>query len=80
MSLLLLSEILGLFVNIMTAYDRYSLPNSENLIQPIQMQLSQKQKTFSQSFATFLKTTSNFQHFQKKDDPHSFCVFEIRGG
>ena len=77
MSLLLLSEILGLFVNIMTAYDRYSLPNSENLVQPIQMQLSQKQKTFSQSFATFLKTTSNFQ---KKDDPHSFCVFEIRGG
>ena len=38
--------ILGLFVNIMTAYDKYSVLNRDNLTQPIQMQLSQKQKNF----------------------------------
>ena len=39
----------------------------------IQTQLSQKQKTFSAFFffLAFSKTTLNFEHFQKKDDPHS---------
>ena len=30
------------------------------------MQLFQKQKTFSQLFSAFLKSTLSFQHFQKK--------------
>ena len=34
-------------------------------------QLSQKQKAFSQFFIAFSKCTLNFEHFQKKDDPHS---------
>ena len=42
-----------------------------------QMQLSQKKKTFSQLFAAFLKSRFNFEYFEKKDDPHSFCIFEI---
>ena len=29
------------------------------------MQLSKKQKTFSQFFAVFLKSTSNVEHFEK---------------
>ena len=37
MSLFVKSEILGLFVNTLTADDKYSLHNSENLTQPIQM-------------------------------------------
>ena len=37
MSLFVKSEILGLFVNTLTADDKYSLQNSENLTQPIQM-------------------------------------------
>ena len=41
------------------------------------MQLSQKQKTFSQFFAAFLKSTLNFEHFEKKDDPQRFCISEI---
>ena len=41
------------------------------------MQLSQKQKTFSQFFAAFLKSTLNFKHFESKDDPHRFCIFEV---
>ena len=30
------------------------------------MQLSRKQKTFSQFFSPFLKSNLNFEHFQKK--------------
>ena len=41
------------------------------------MQLSRNQKTLSQSFALFLKSKSNFKHFEKKDDPHILCISEI---
>ena len=46
MSVLVISEILGLFVNILTADDSYSPRKKENLRQPIQMQLSKKQNLF----------------------------------
>ena len=60
-----------MFFNILTADDKYSLLNRDNLRQPIQMQLSQKQKTFSQFVSPFLKAKLNFEYFQEKDDPHS---------
>ena len=60
-----------MFVNRLTADDKYSLLNRDNLMQQIQMQLSQKQKAFSQTFFAFSKSTLNFEHYQKKDDPHS---------
>ena len=41
------------------------------------MILSRKKKDFSQFFAAFLKSKFNFEHFGKKDDPHSFCISEI---
>ena len=41
------------------------------------MQLSQKQNFFARFFAAFLKSRLNFEHFEKKDDPHSFCISEI---
>ena len=72
--MLMLCKILRLFVNTLTADDKYSLLNRDNLTQPIQILLSQKQKTFSQFFSAFLKSTLNFEHFQKKDDPHSRCI------
>ena len=49
----------------MTANDKYCLFNRENLTQPIQIVLSQKQKTFSQIFSVFLKSTLNFEYFKK---------------
>ena len=55
----------------MTADDKYSLLNRDNLRQPIWTPLSQKQKTFSQFFLAFSKSTLNFEHVRKKDDPHS---------
>ena len=35
------------------------------------MELSGKQKTFEKFFSSFLKSSLNWEHFQKKDDPHS---------
>ena len=35
-------------------------------MQPVQMQLSRKQKTFSEFFSAFLKFILNFQHFENK--------------
>ena len=35
-------------------------------MQPIQMQVSPKQKTFSEFFSAFLKSKLNFEDFQKK--------------
>ena len=61
----------------MTADDKYSLLNRDNLKQPIRTQLSQKVKAFSQFFIAFSKSTLNFEHFQKKDDSHSWFISEI---
>ena len=44
---------------------------------PIEMQLSQKQKTFADFFSAFLKSTLNFEDLKKKGDPHRFCASEI---
>ena len=51
-SILGVSEILRLFVNILTLDDKYSLSvKSECLTKPIQIQLSQNQKRFFQYFS-----------------------------
>ena len=72
-----LCKFLRLLVKTLTDDEKYSLLYRENLTQPIQILLSQKQKSFSQFSAAFLKYTLNFEHFQKKDDPHSRCSSQI---
>ena len=76
-SLLLKCQILGLLVNTLSADENYAVLNKDNLTIPIQMQLSQEQKTFSQFFAEFLKSRLNFKRFEKEDEPHRFCIFEV---
>ena len=46
---------------------KYSPLNRDTLTQPIQMQVSRKQKTFSQFFAAIVKCNLNLEHFQKKN-------------
>ena len=75
--MLVLCEILRLFVNILTDDDKYFLLHRDKLMQPIQILLSKKKKTFSEIFSAFLKSTLNFDHFQTKDEPHSRCISEI---
>ena len=70
MSLLVICKILGLFFNTLTVNEKYFLCNSENLVKQIQTKLS-KNKEISPYFPPFLKSTSNFKHFEKDDDPHS---------
>ena len=55
-----------MFVNTLTADDKYSLLNRDKLTQPIRTPLSQKHMAFSQFFLAFSKPTLNFEHFQKK--------------
>ena len=76
-SLLLTCQILGLLVNTLTADEKYPVLNRDKLTIPIQMQLSQKQKTFPQFFAAFFKSGRNFQRLEKNNDPYSFCISEI---
>ena len=64
--MLMLCKISVLFLNTLTDDDKYSLVYRDNLTQPIQTLLSQKQKTFSEFFSAFLKSTLNFEHFREK--------------
>ena len=64
--MLVLWKILKLFLNTLTDDDKYCLLYTDNLTQPIQILLSQKQQIFSEFFSAFLKSTLNFEHFQKK--------------
>ena len=76
-SLLLIWKISRRFPNTLNANGKYSLFKRDNLTQPIQMQLSRKQKTFSDCSGAFLKSSLNFAICQKKDDSHSWGISEI---
>ena len=63
-------QISRLFPNTLGADGKYSLLNRDNLTQSIQMQLSRKQKTFSDFVSAFSKSSLNVKFFFKKDEPH----------
>ena len=73
-------EILRLFVNALTADDKYSGSNMRNLPQQFQTPLSHKQKIFSKFFIAFLKCAWNLEHFQKKDEYPSLIISELIDG
>ena len=75
----MIHKVLRLFVNTLTVDEKHYLLNRDNLTQPIQMPLSKKQKKISGSFFAFLKSIINFQHFPKKNDPHSLCLYGYSG-
>ena len=66
-SLSVIHKILRLFVNTLTVNGKHFLLNRDNLTQPMQMQLSQKQKTFSQFlFLNFYNLYSILNICQKR--------------
>ena len=75
--MLVLCKFLRLLVKTLTDDEKYWLLHRDNLTQQIQILLSQKEKTFSHFFSAFFKSTLNFEHFQKKDDPDSRCISQI---
>ena len=57
-------QILGLVVNTLGVAEKYLVFNRDNLTMQVQMQLSQKQKSFSQFYLAFLNSSLNFKHFE----------------
>ena len=76
-SFLLTCQILGLLVNTLPTNEKYRLLNRDILRIPIQIKLSEKQKSFSEIFAAFWKYIRKFERFDIKYDSHSFCISEI---
>ena len=70
-SLLVMQKILRLFGNTLTVDEKHYLLNRDNLTQAIQMELSQKQKTFSEFLFVFSKSMLNFKDLPQNADPHS---------
>ena len=64
-------KILRLFVHILTVDEKHYLLNRDNLTQAIQMELSQKQKSFSEFLFVFSKSMLNFKDLPQNADPHS---------
>ena len=67
----------GLFVNTLTVDDKYSCRNRQNFPQQFQMQLFQKPNNFNQFLIVFLKYTSNFEYYEKKDESHCLSISDI---
>ena len=71
------SELLGQFVNRLTADYMYYCYNRENLSQKVPMQTSLELKTCSRFFIAFLKSTLDFQYYEKKDHSQSLSITGI---
>ena len=74
---LVISSILGLFRNTLTTNDNYPVEDSANFLSPIGKEFYLKPTIFSDFFVSFLESTSNFKHFEKKHDRHTYFISEI---
>ena len=77
MSTLVISEILGLFVNTLTPDDKYSRRNIQIFWQQLQTSLSQKGKTFCRFSIVFLKCAWNLQRSEKQEKYPSLIIADI---
>ena len=66
-----------LFVNTLTAHNKYSRGNVHNFAQQVQTPLSQKKNASCWFFITFLQCACNLEHFEKKDEYPSLIISEI---
>ena len=71
------SELVGRFVNTLTADYKYSRQIRDNLSQQVPTQTSLKLKTCSRFIIAFLKSWLNFEYLEKKDQSHSLSITEI---
>ena len=77
-SLLLKCKILGLLVNTLATDEKYPVLNKDNLRIPIEIQLSEKEKNFSRFLAAFLKSSLNFEDYEKKMILTAFVFPKLR--
>ena len=73
MLLLVIYELLGQFVNTLTADYKYSRWNREKLSEQVPKQTFLKLKTCSRFFIAFLKSKLNLEYFGNKD----FLISEV---
>ena len=66
-----------MFRNTLTADEKYTVRDCVTLSSLIQVQLSLKRTIYSDFFVALLQSTSNFNHFEQKDDRHSYFISEI---
>ena len=69
---------LRLFFKILPADDKYCLHGRDNLMEPKQMHLSRKEKTVSQFFCAFLKSTRTFKHSQQTMTLIAYVFLKLR--
>ena len=77
MPALVTSGIFRLFVNTLTADEKYSRRNMRIFWQELQTPLSQKGKTFFGFFIAFLKCAWNLEHSEKKEEYPRLIITEI---
>ena len=70
-------EMIVLFLNTWTADYKYPVTDCENLSFAIQIHLSLKKEKFSEFLIWLMESPSNFEHFETKEDRHSYCISEI---
>ena len=75
MSLLVVSKILALFLNAMSADHKYSLCNRKSLQQSIQMQLYKKQNFFLNFLLYFWNPDAILNILKKKTWPSALIYF-----
>ena len=76
-SLIVRYEILGKFFNISFANDKYSCHKMENLMQVVQMQISQKGKLSSEFSLQFQNLHKIQNILKKKRKPHTLSISKI---
>ena len=67
-----------MFANILAADDKHSVVKRVNLRQPIQMQLSKKQKKVDNFIFAFLNSTSNLNFLKKQLNPMANLFPQLR--
>ena len=58
----------------MTVDEKHYLLNRDNLTQPFQIQLYEKQKTVCEGVFAVLKSILNSKYLPTKDDVHTSCI------
>ena len=70
----MIHKTLRLFVNTLTVDEKHYLLNRDNLTQPFQIQLYEKQKTVCEGVFAVLKSILNSKYLPRKDDVHTSCI------
>ena len=72
--MLVRSEVLGQFVNTMTAAYKYFCQNLNNLPPQVQTVIFLRPKTFSRFFIALPTSALKLEYFEKKDQSHSLSI------